>query len=127
MKEPTQRTLIRLRASGFGCDVVERWIPQARKRKDVAGCIDIIAWKPGEGILGIQATSDSNHAARRTKAIAEPRLREWLESGGRFCIYSWGMKGSKGTRKLWTLRVEEIKPRHLSTNSAVGPDGEWMK
>lgn len=88
MTKPTARTLAQLRRDGFHADVVERWIPQARKRKDVAGCIDVIAYGTYDGIIGIQTTSATNHAARRTKAVAEPRLQAWLRSGGKFEIWS---------------------------------------
>ncbi len=45
---------------------------------------------------------------RRVKALAEPRLRQWLDAGGRFEIWSWGKRGGRGERKLWTLRSEAL-------------------
>lgn len=62
---------------------------------------------PGE-IIGIQATSGTNHAARRDKALAEPRLQAWLDAGGRFAIWSWRKAGARGKRKTWTLWAEGI-------------------
>lgn len=105
---PTARTLAHLRKyhPDCGADVVEKWIPQARKRKDVAGCIDVVAYGPGLGVLGIQTTSATNHAARRTKALLEPRLLLWLIGGGRFELWSWSQP--TGTRRRWTLRREQI-------------------
>lgn len=64
---------------------------------------------PGE-IIGIQATSGTNHAARIAKAKAEPRLRHWVDAGGRFEIWSWAKRGARGKRKTWTLRTEEVTP-----------------
>lgn len=64
---------------------------------------------PGE-IIGIQATSGTNHAARREKALSEPRLRAWIDAGGRFEIWSFSKTGVRGKRKKWTLRTEEVKP-----------------
>lgn len=97
---PTQRTLQNLRSQGYTVQVVERWNSFARKRIDLYGCIDLVACGQGS-ILGVQATSWSNHAARRNKSIAEPRLYDWLASGGRFEVWSW--KGRKCRKEALTL------------------------
>lgn len=113
---PTQRSLAFCRRRGMTAQVVERWNPYARVRHDLFGCIDIVACvapgfaPPGirNGILGIQACAAASHAARRAKAMAEPRLRQWLDAGGQFEIWSWGKKGARGKRKLWELRREAL-------------------
>lgn len=101
---PTSRTLARLKKLGYDADVVERWIPRARVRKDVAGCIDVLAYHPELGIVGIQATTATNHAHRRVKAMQEPRLRRWLQARGQFQIWSWSKHG-----RFWTCRTESIQ------------------
>lgn len=105
---PTARTLRRLRELGFTAAVVERRIPGRFITIDLFGVADIVAMYPGFGILLVQTTSGANHAARRNKAMAEPRLQTWLECGGRFELWSWAKQGERGRRKLWTLRREEI-------------------
>lgn len=118
---PTQRALKECKALGWEAQVVEKWVPQARKRVDLYGCIDILALAdphlfipyggtPAErwDLIGIQVTSASNHAARRAKALAEPRIKHWLQAGCRFEVWSYGRKGAKGKRKLWTLRIEQL-------------------
>jgi hypothetical protein len=110
---PTARCLKEARELGLTAQVVEKWIPQRRIRIDLFGVIDIIAVKQGIGIIGIQATSGTNHAARRSKALAEPRLREWLLSGGRYELWSYSKRGERGKRKLWTLRREEITAEQM--------------
>lgn len=105
---PTGRTLARLKKLGYDADVVERWIPRARVRKDVAGCIDVLAYQAVWGIVGIQATTATNHAHRRVKALQEPRLRRWLQAGGQFQIWSWAKHG-----RLWQCRTEVISLRDL--------------
>lgn len=112
---PTQRTLSELKSLGFPVrQVVEKWNPHVRRRVDFIGCIDILAARPGIGVLGIQACAGSSHAARRTKAAAEPLLRAWLESGARFEVWSWAKRGARGARKLWTLRREELRIEDLT-------------
>lgn len=101
---PTQRTRAQLKKMGVESDIVEKWIPQARRRRDVAGCIDVLAYGPAVGVLGIQCSRGGDHASHRTKALAEPRLRDWLMGGGRFEIWSW----SKLASGRWTLRRERL-------------------
>lgn len=95
----------RLRAEGFIAQVVEKTIPRCFIKKDFIGCIDIIAFNDHETI-GVQATSGSNHAARRTKALAIPELHAWLKGPGRrFEVWSWSKP--KDSRK-WQLRRESL-------------------
>lgn len=121
-KSPTARSLERLRAEGFIAEVVEKVIPGCFIKRDFIHCIDIIAfrpespvhpyaeaWYPRE-IVGIQATSGSNHAARRTKALDIPELKLWLQAGGQFEVWSWSPP--KEGRK-WALRRERITLGHF--------------
>lgn len=107
-ESPTKRTLAEARKLGFLAHITEKWNPHAKIRQDMLGCIDLILIREGIGIIGVQATSRTNHAARRTKAISEPRLRIWLQSGGRFEVWSWAKMGAVGKRKLWQCWREEI-------------------
>ena len=116
---PTARTLALLRSEGYTAQVVERFCPYSRRRIDLFSCIDIVAVRPGQ-TLGIQATSGANHSHRRDKAIAEPKLREWLLAGNRFEIWSWAKKGPRGKAKRWVERREEIRLEDLA--EAVVPE-----
>lgn len=114
MTSPTQRSLKFLRESGYMVGIVEKWNQYARIRQDLFGCIDLVCVPlSGQGIIGVQACAGASHAARRTKSLAEPRLRTWLNAGGRFQIISWSKTGQRGKRKLWTPRVEEIFAEEL--------------
>ena len=104
---PTARTLKMLRKQGYECGVVERYNSFTKQRHDLYGCIDLIAVGNGR-IIGVQACAGASHAARRSKALAEPRLKTWLESGGQFAVISWAKRGGRGERKLWTARVEYV-------------------
>lgn len=112
-KSPTARTLEECRKRGWVAQVVERTIGRTFIKQDLFGCIDIVALtKPDDGLLGvrgtvgIQATSGSNHAARRDKILAEPRMLSWLEAGNRLELWTWAKRGKT---KRWTLRVESFR------------------
>lgn len=104
---------------GFRVGKTEQRLPIPGKfiTQDLFGCIDFLAIKRGVGIVGIQATSDDNHSHRVVKAKAEPALRDWLESGGRFEVCSFGMKCSdgRGSRKVWAPRRQELTVTDLVT------------
>lgn len=110
MSSPTQRTLAECKRRGWTAGIVERRLTRF-VTQDFLGCIDIIAITP-DGLVGIQATSGANHAARVSKALAEPRLATWLAPGRTFAVWSWSKQGGCGKRKLWTLREESINGTH---------------
>lgn len=103
---PTARSLAYLRAKGYTAGVVERWIAPARRRIDLGGFGDIVAWAPDGGILAIQATSDDtggNTGVRIRKILELPEAALWLASGGRIIVHGWARRGK---RRFWTLTVE---------------------
>lgn len=107
MSSPTKRSLEELRRTGWTVQVVERWIPQTRRRLDLFGCIDIIAIKEGNRVLGIQATTTGNMSKRLAKAKAEPRMATWMAVAD-FAVYGWSKGGKRGKRKLWCLKVGKV-------------------
>jgi hypothetical protein len=107
---PTQRARAHCKASGWTSQIVERFNIYAKVRQDLFGVIDIVVLDgAGGGPLGVQVCAGASHAARRTKALAEPRLKEWLASPARFEVWSYSKTGARGKRKLWTLRREPIQ------------------
>ncbi len=106
MRSPTERSLALMRKRGYIAEVVERWNPHAKVRHDLYGIIDILCLPQNgreSGSTGIQATSYSNHSARREKALASPNLPHWLQANNRFVIQSWKKKDNR-----WQVREEEI-------------------
>lgn len=113
---PTARTLAECKKRGIVAQVVERRLPRTFTTVDLFGVIDVVAIVPrietvhGQAlagqIVGIQATTGSNHASRRDKILAEPRAKLWVDAGARLELWSWSCKGAAGKRKRWTLRVE---------------------
>ncbi len=99
---PTTRSLDHLRKRGMDAQVVEKWIPAVKRRQDLFGVIDIVAISDTE-CVGVQTTSATNLAARRTKAEEEPRLQRWLRAGCRFELHAWGLKGARGKRKTYQI------------------------
>lgn len=107
---PTQRSLAECRKRGWPAQVVEKWVPQAKRRVDLFGFGDIVALDGEPGVLAIQATSDS-HVSDRVRKIREECTEAadaWLALGNRIQVWGWGLKGKRGERKRWTLRCVPI-------------------
>lgn len=104
---PSARTIAECKRRGWLAQNVEQTIPHTFIKRDLFGCIDIVAVTP-DGILGIQATGGQGgvHAARVTKILAEPRMRAWLAAGASLAVWSWRKGGAVGKRKTWTLREQ---------------------
>jgi hypothetical protein len=89
--------------------VVERWIPKANVRRDLFGCIDVVAVRRGEsGVLAIQATTLAHVSARLAKAKGRPELRTWLAAGNRFEVWGWSYRGRRWVVKRVALRGEDL-------------------
>lgn len=104
---PTQRSLAHLKDLGYLARVVEKWNHFAKVRQDLFGG-DILALKPGEPVLIIQATTGSNHAARRAKLEIAGFIPLWKGAGASLEIWSWAKQGPRGQRKTWTVRREAM-------------------
>lgn len=115
---PTQRSLAECKKRGWTAQVVEKWNHWAKRRVDLFGVIDIVALTPG-GILGIQASASGDHATHREKILAEPRALEWIRSKGTLAIWSWGKKGPRGKRKVWSLMIEVITADMFDTGACL--------
>lgn len=106
---PTARTLEWARKQGWKPDVVERWLPRAKVRKDLFGFIDIVALDGQYGVHGIQATSSDNITHRQEKLLELPLVLAWLDAGNRLSIVGWAKRGPRGARKLWTPRQVAVR------------------
>jgi len=102
---PTQRTLAECARRGWPAQVVERWVPQARRRIDLWGFGDVIALDDRPGSLLIQCTTTGNAPSRVTKIRTEctALALAWLGAGNRIEVWGWALRGRSGRRKLWTL------------------------
>lgn len=100
---PTSRSLKHLRDRGFAADVVERWIPAAQVRRDLFGCIDIVALTKSGKVLWVQTTSASNMAARRDKLKDNEILPFLTMNGNRVLLHGWQKKNGR-----WACKEEEV-------------------
>src|SRR3546814_5061317 len=91
---PTARTLAKLRADGWLAWVVEKWIPQTRKRSDLFGFIDILAQRDGE-VLAVQATSRSNVSSRVNKIAGHENVAAVRAAGRAIAVQGSGEVKSK--------------------------------
>lgn len=107
---PTARTLLELRKRGWLAQVVEQTIPHTFIKRDLFGCIDIIALDGQPGVLGIQVTSSSNVAARVTKMRTQcaDAVERWLGAGNRLVVHGWSKQGKRHARKVWAMREIEV-------------------
>lgn len=91
-RSPSAMTIEHLRRNGYRAQSVEKWIPQAKRKMDLFGFIDIVALDPLTGkIVGIQATSGSNVSSRVEKILGERRQEaaDWLRCGGLIQVWGW--------------------------------------
>jgi hypothetical protein len=124
-----------LRRSGYFAEVVERWIPIPDRaaaedkdakpgpptrpiRRDLFSCIDIVAIRTGiAGVLGVQATSASNVAARVSKARKLAALVTWLRTGNAYEVWGW----SQGDGGRWCVRRVAIRAADLNPEEMERP------
>ena len=85
---PTQKSLRYLRAQGYTVDITEHWNAHARKRKDLYGCIDLLAIGNGRTVA-IQTTSYGHGSEREKKIRDNPALSHMLESGWLVQVHEW--------------------------------------
>lgn len=112
---PTQRTLKYLRDLGWLSHVVEKWVPQAGRRIDMFGMIDLVAISP-DTTLGVQATSGANVAARVSKLRDHENLAAWLACPSRdLWVIGWrkllqtNADGRRGKRAAWEPRIVRMR------------------
>lgn len=121
MTSPTQRSLAALRERGMLAEVVERWNPYTKTRKDLFGFVDIVAVLASTGDpFFVQTTSGANLAARRDKILgiaAEFPAVAALVRTGRVVLHGWAKRGGRGKRKVWTLREEIVLLEQLDPGS----------
>lgn len=102
---PTARTLERLRAEGWHCEVVEQnvRIPGRTFKRDLWGFTDILCLRGAER-LAVQVTSASNVSARVKKITDSPLLPMVREAGIGVVVHGWSRKADG----KWHLREVDL-------------------
>lgn len=101
-KSPTQRSLEVLRELGYHCEVVEKWNPWTKQRKDLWGWADILAIRKDE-VLAVQVTS-TGVAARIKKVQESDTVAMVRDAGIRIEVHGW----RKAASGKYVMRVEDI-------------------
>lgn len=106
---PTARTREYLKARGYSPEKTEHYNVFCKRFNDLFGFIDILCQSVDDtrGMLAFQATSDSNHAARRTKILGLKTARKWVQDGNFCYVISW--KKGKPNPRLERILLEDFK------------------
>jgi hypothetical protein len=109
---PDGRTIRYFRDLGLLAEKVTWYAPRQRRNHDLYGFADVevIGWE-GRPVTYVQATTGSNHSARRKKITSSEctwKARKVLEAGCSIFVMSWSRRGKQGERKTWQSRLEEI-------------------
>lgn len=99
---PTEYVLRELRKDGWLAEVVEKWLPVVRKRRDLFGVLDVVAVR-GQETMGVQATSRAN-VASRVKKIADAEATPLLRRAG-WRLEVWGTYKEKNR---WKARIVDV-------------------
>lgn len=91
---PTQRSKAHMEAQGYTVDIVEHWIPWAKRRKDLYGFIDLLCVGDGETVA-VQTTSGSNVSARVKKISEHENVGAVRKAGWKILVHGW-RRNSKG-------------------------------
>lgn len=109
MSSPTQRTLAYLRDLGYEATVCEYYNSFTRKRNDLYGFGDIIAFRDDETLL-VQATSTGNMRARVKKIHDIPAAWLWMGSPHRsLWVMGWKKYAQAVDRKFWRETIIDVK------------------
>jgi hypothetical protein len=107
------RTLEHLRAEGYYCDVVERFIrnpehPGGGFRKDFMGFGDILAFSETETMM-VQSCGQS-FAEHKRKLLSNLNVPLWLSGPRKLMLIGWRkVKKVRGKKAMvWKPRIREI-------------------
>lgn len=106
---PTARAKEYAKKKGWPVAVTERWNAFAKIRQDLFGIIDLIALADNQ-LIGVQATSRSNHKARVSKVHESEFLKPWLNTGAIVEIWSFDPKilKTKEGRRMLVTHMEKL-------------------
>jgi hypothetical protein len=124
MASPTERTLKYFRDYGWQIGVVERWIERTRKRVDLFGFGDLVAFKPGDHFWGqepyiIQATSTANISSRVAKIKSIDAARDWMDVGG-ILVIGWKKYATPVGGRWWRPTIQQMTKGSFCETGGLG-------
>jgi len=96
-----QRSREHLMSLGYRVTMVETYNAFSGRKQDLFGIFDFLAIGNGHTV-GVQVTSDSAKANRRSKIEASPHYHEWKATGNKVLLLTYG----KNKRGHWKAREE---------------------
>lgn len=96
-----------LEAEGFKVGILEHFHFYAKRTMDFLGLADLGAVRKGyPGTLYVQSCGEDVQS-HIEKMLANPHLADLID-GNTFHLHSWVMRGARGKRKVYQLRVIEF-------------------
>ena len=93
MTSPTSLAPTALRRQGFVAHVVERWIAQVGRKRNLFGIADVFGFHPRDRVLLlVQATSIDHVAGRLARCRQRAELAQGLRAGGVFEVWGWARR-----------------------------------
>ncbi len=109
---PTERSLQLLRKEGWTVAVVEKWNAHIKRRQDLFGFADLLAFKEGETPLLVQTTVGSEVPKRIAKIRASEHALPALRSGFAIHVHGWRKLASAGGK--FVPRIQILTPKDLA-------------
>jgi hypothetical protein len=96
------------RDGGYVVWKTEHWCSFSRKRKDLLGFIDVLAFND-DIMIGVQDTTWGQVSARKKKILASPLAWDWLGSSERTIeIIGWKAPDKDKGRHRWEHKILHI-------------------
>lgn len=130
---PSQRTQSWLSEAGYTCGTVERFIHPSSfagsgHRRDLFGCIDVIAVRPGE-VLAVQSTGTdfAGHWTKLTQGDGRPGTELWLKTESPFLLIGWRKLKSGYFPRIHYLTADDLDPVAPLMPPCMRSYGQWQK
>jgi hypothetical protein len=126
---PTQQALKYFRDRGGECVIVAYFNKWAKRRIDIWGADFLV--RRGSKLIAVQASDETSHGKHVTKAmLPDSPVNNWLLAGVPYYVYSEGLRGARGERKLRTPRLTEVAVRPNGVKVALEletePEGKTL-
>lgn len=120
---PTARSLKLLRKSGYFAEVVEKWNPWSKTRRDLFGAFDVLGiHSQRQEFLFVQCTTVTNISARLAKVRAAWATPGLLKAGAKVAVWGWFQRNGR-----WQVKRIEVRGEDLDAETLVAPHRRQRK